>query len=346
MASEHKGLILLTGATGFVGFRTMMLALQAGYHVRAATRSDDKAQTVLNHPAIKSLHLPANVLTFVTVPDIEASGAYNEAIKGASYAIHVASPLPLANKSRDPKDGEETFVRPAVAATLNMLEAASSEPSIRRVVITSSVTALLPPKDWITESTGRKYTERSRQPLLKPPYPSNMHAYLASKTAALNATESWVAEHKPSFAVVNVHPGFILGRVHMAQKRDDLLSSTNSFALAVPTGVRNEPGKGGSAIHVDDVARALLAGLDYVKVAEGSCQSLLLGVPADWEGEKAIVAKYFPDAVRSGLLPNNGIQPLLEVDLDGSASEKMLGFTFQSFEEQVKSIVAQYVDMS
>jgi uncharacterized protein YbjT (DUF2867 family) len=35
-------LVLITGGTGFIGFKIIVTALQAGYSVRAAVRSDAK----------------------------------------------------------------------------------------------------------------------------------------------------------------------------------------------------------------------------------------------------------------------------------------------------------------
>ena len=72
-------------------------ALEAGFHVRAAVRSATKADKILAAPSIKRLN-PGNKLEFANVPDMLVEGAYDEAIKGATFAIHVASPLVSAYK--------------------------------------------------------------------------------------------------------------------------------------------------------------------------------------------------------------------------------------------------------
>lgn len=89
------GLVLITGATGLIGFRTLLDLLQDGYRVRAAVRSGAENQVILNNKALKSLDVPFD-LSFVVVPDIQAKGAYDEAVKDVDYVIHIASPVPHA----------------------------------------------------------------------------------------------------------------------------------------------------------------------------------------------------------------------------------------------------------
>lgn len=59
------------------------------------------------------------------------------AIKGADYVVHTASPAPLA-----PPKHEDELILPAVNGTKAVMEAAYSN-NVRRVVITSSVAAIL-----------------------------------------------------------------------------------------------------------------------------------------------------------------------------------------------------------
>lgn len=87
MAGE---LVLVTGGSGHLGFRVIISALDAGYKVRAAVRSEFKADLIKAAPSVQA-HL--DKLTFVIVPDILADGAYDEAVKGVSYILHSASPI-------------------------------------------------------------------------------------------------------------------------------------------------------------------------------------------------------------------------------------------------------------
>ncbi|KAL6815216.1 hypothetical protein GGI42DRAFT_362633 [Trichoderma sp. SZMC 28013] len=50
-----RDLVLITGATGFLGYLTMIDLLKHGYRVRAAVRSMAKAEGILSAPTLKSL---------------------------------------------------------------------------------------------------------------------------------------------------------------------------------------------------------------------------------------------------------------------------------------------------
>ena len=85
-------LVLITGATGHVGFRVLIHALTAGYSIRCAVRSSQKAKTIISHPLILALS-PGPRLSFIVIPDLCVPSAYDEAARGVSHIIHIASPL-------------------------------------------------------------------------------------------------------------------------------------------------------------------------------------------------------------------------------------------------------------
>jgi hypothetical protein len=122
-------------------------------------------------------------------------GAYDGVVKGVNYIIHLASPIMLKGETK-PEDYETTPVEPAVVGTVNIL--------IKRDVITSSVVAIAP-GEYIFEKDapdGLVIGHESRLPSPSGPYPSDFHAYNASKVAALQATTAFVRDHKPTSDVV------------------------------------------------------------------------------------------------------------------------------------------------
>jgi nucleoside-diphosphate-sugar epimerase len=198
--------IFITGGSGFVGCRVIFEALSAGYKVRAAVRSQSKFEKILATPSIKALRSGTN-LEFIIVPDILTNGAYDNCLNGVTYIIHVASPL--TSRYQDGEDMNEYFIKPAVAATMNILEAAKKASSIKRIVITSSIVAILP-ADALPLKEGVSITEKNRTPFLPGPYPGVFHGYCASKTKALNDSETWMETEKPHFDLVNILPSFLL----------------------------------------------------------------------------------------------------------------------------------------
>ncbi|KAL1962712.1 hypothetical protein VTN77DRAFT_9256 [Rasamsonia byssochlamydoides] len=210
-------LILLTGATGHIGFCTLVYALNAGYRVRAAVRNQDKADTIQAAPSIQAIK-PDDRLSFVFVPDILAPGAFDDAVRDVDYIIHVASPL---SRGTDPARYED-LIQPAVKGTLGILSAAAKHGGnhVKRVVITSPMAALFPLGDHSSDTVFNETSRVSPDP--GGPYSTAMEAYAASKIIALNATERFVQEHQPAFDIVNIHPSFVIGKNELVTDKKDI----------------------------------------------------------------------------------------------------------------------------
>jgi nucleoside-diphosphate-sugar epimerase len=342
MATE---LVFITGGTGHIGFRTLVVALQHGYSVRAAVRSESKKQQILLAPSIKSLN-PGPRLTFVVVPDLTVDGAYDEAVKGAAYIIHLASPIVLKGEIK-PEDFHTTLINPAIRGTLSVLEAAAKTKGIKRVVITSSVVGFIPSKYMFDIETpeGKFFDHNSKTTLDHGPYPSDFHAYNASKVSALQATDAFVRDYKPGFDVTNIHPSFVIGKNELITDAKDITIGTNGAAMALVLGYKSEIPVVGASVHVDDVAFMHVKALDskipagtYVGNSDGYAGTV-------WQNATRIVAERFPKAVAKGIFPNDGLQPTRRLRVDATKTEKVMDFKFLSYEEQVNSVVSHYLEL-
>lgn len=89
--------ILITGASGSIGFRILLAALAAGHHVRYTVRSEEKAQKVATNPAMQNLRTQKSFASFssVIVPDFTVEGALVAAVQGVTHIIHAGSPVPV-----------------------------------------------------------------------------------------------------------------------------------------------------------------------------------------------------------------------------------------------------------
>lgn len=230
-------LVLITGATGHLGFRVLRTALEAGYPVRAAVRSEQKATILKNKPVLQVTSGVQN-LSFVTVPDFLVPGAFDEAVKGTKYIIHVASPL-ASKVPQDAEDFDRIVVQPAVQGTLGVFESTRKSGSIRRIVVTSS-TAAIAPMSAFTSSGDQALSADNRVPEPEGPFENSMMAYIASKVAALNRAEAWIEATKPSFDVIHIHPSFIFGRDDTATSTEDFMTGTNSIPLNIVLGKTND----------------------------------------------------------------------------------------------------------
>lgn len=101
MALSTGGLVFITGATGFVGFRVLVDALKAGYRARVSVRRQNAINEIKRHPLVAPY---VDSLEFVIVRDITVKGAFDSALDGVSYITHLASPLPAEVRSQSPED--------------------------------------------------------------------------------------------------------------------------------------------------------------------------------------------------------------------------------------------------
>lgn len=339
-------LVLITGGTGLIGIKTIHLALKAGYRVRAAVRSQAKATAVLATPTVVALN-PGSKLTFVIVPDILADNAYDEAVKGVKFIIHVASPVIKGENNFTPEQYETHLIAPAIKGTTSILTAAHKTSGIQRIVITSSEVAIIPWEEFIAKEVDTVFDDKYEIPFPAGPYTHPFEAYAASKVRALVATKEFVSEKKPEWDVINVMPAFVIGDNEMITDPSRISDGTVSAAFAQVLGGDSGWGKVPStSVHVADIARMHVEALNpkiegnqsFLGISEGERGTI-------WEEAIEIVNRNFPEAVKRGVLKNNGTAETKRTRVDASRTERVFGFKFLSYEEQVKSVTKQYLSL-
>lgn len=343
MAGE---LVFITGATGFLGFAVLLKALRAGYSVRISVRLAAQAT------AIKSHHLIApfsSALSFVVVPDITLPGAFDSALEGVSYIQHVASPLP--NPTEDP---ENDIIIPAIHGTTSILNSALKYPAIKRVVITSSVVAILSNEAASSGSSVPLNSSSRVFPLPEAPFAGYdaSASYRASKALALDATDRFVAEKKPGFGIVNVMPGYIIGRHELLTEAKALVSGSNAVVLSIVLKSEPNPGKQPFMVsYLGDVARVHVEALDEVKVKVGKGESkgflidggsLRTGV--QFNNAKEIARNLFPESVADGKLKLGGGIESAELVIESEETVETFG-ELKDYEYMVGEVVGQYLEL-
>jgi uncharacterized protein YbjT (DUF2867 family) len=98
-------IVLITGASGHLGFRTLVLTLKAGHRVVATIRREELAKKISSKQSILPYH---DQLTFVVVKDITAPRAFEQAMQGVTHVIHVASPI--ASPAPRADEGEQASI--------------------------------------------------------------------------------------------------------------------------------------------------------------------------------------------------------------------------------------------
>ncbi len=196
MAVSPPDTVLVTGATGFIAGHCLQALVDAGFRVRGTVRPTT--------PAARRAHLDAlrgrnGARVELVHADLDAGAGWADAVRGCAGVLHVASPFPNARP-----DDESVLVRPAVDGTRRVLEACAADGGVRRVVVTSSLAAVVGGHD---DAGERTFTEADWS------VAERCDPYRKSKTLAERTAWDLVAYLPPDrrFELAVVNPGFVLG---------------------------------------------------------------------------------------------------------------------------------------
>jgi dihydroflavonol-4-reductase len=263
-------MILVTGASGFVGSAVVRHLLQAGHQVRVLIRPTSAPTNFAG--------LPVETMQ----GDLRDPASLARAMAGIQFVFHVAADYRLW--ARNPQD----IVRTNVEGTRNVMNAALTA-GVERIVYTSSVATLKSRLD------GKASDETLR---LDPV--SAIGAYKHSKVVAERIVDTMVAEHNLPAVIVN--PSTPIG------PRDVRPTPTGRIIVEAAAGrMPAYVDTGLNLVHVDDVAAGHLAALEKGRRGERYIlggQDVLLG---DMLGEIARQIGRAPPRLR---LPRRLIFPI------------------------------------
>jgi len=217
---------MLTGGTGYIGAWVTRMLLDKGYHVRLTVRDMAKTEkyAALKAHAEKS---PGKLDLFEA--DLLKPGSYNAAAKGADSIIHMASPFTLRFK-----DAQKDLIAPAVEGTRNVLEAATTSGTVKKVVLTSSVAAVHGDNIDMAEQGLSSFDESHWNTTSTPRH----QPYSYSKVMA--EKEAWkMSKNQSGWKMVVINPSFVVGpALDTASDSESLEFMKNmlsgKFAMAAP----------------------------------------------------------------------------------------------------------------
>ncbi|KAI1463440.1 putative cinnamoyl-CoA reductase [Daldinia caldariorum] len=328
--------ILITGSTGLIGFSILLAALDAGHNVRYTVRSEEKAKVVSSNPAVQK-RAPGERLSPVIIPDLAADGAFDSAVQGITHIIHAGSPVPVPTY-----DPNTQIYQPTVNISKGLLASALKAPSVKRVIITSSIVANLgpvPPPATVSATT--------RVPLPNPipsTFSNVFEAYVMGKIVELRNSDELVETQNPHFTVSHVVPGYVFGRNELVLDADMMHtqnSSNNFLMLGLQGGEPPFPVHGGFA-HIDDVADAHLR-VAFLDPKPDEPKDFGIAAKVNYDNIFDYVARAFPKAVEEGIFKKGKIQTI-PINYDSSDVEKLLGGKLRTFESAVVDVAAQYLE--
>ncbi|KAK1394036.1 Vestitone reductase [Heracleum sosnowskyi] len=244
----EKGLVCVTGGTGYVASWLIMRLLQHGYAVNTTIRSNVPDQ---KKDVSYLTNLPgASERLQIFNADLDKPESFNDSFQGCVGVFHVAHTIDFEGK-----EGEETVTKRSINATISILRACLESKTVKRVVYTSSESAVKFNGNALSVLDETSWTDvdfvRSSKKYGGP--------YYISKTLTERAALEFAETH--GLDLVTVVPTFIHGpfitphcpgsvRVSMSPiLGDDILRE-------FPTCI--------SIVHVDDVASAHIFLFEYL----------------------------------------------------------------------------------
>jgi nucleoside-diphosphate-sugar epimerase len=197
LGENMDGVVLVTGASGFIGSHIVANLLARGRNVRASLRAPNDAERV-DH--LLALLIGEGGSLEVVKMDLFNPEEVDSAVAGCSDVIHAAAALHVGNI-----DPQKDVVDPSLIGTQNICDAIDAAGCVQRLVHTSSTAAIRPTKyengvhftadTWADDATLEN------------------NAYGLAKTGAEKLVRAWHAdksgEGKPR--LVTIHPCVVFG---------------------------------------------------------------------------------------------------------------------------------------
>jgi nucleoside-diphosphate-sugar epimerase len=335
--------VVVTGASGYLGSWIVKHALEAGFTVRGTVRDpDDSGKT-------KHLRdLPGSERLTLHRADLLERGAFHPIVDGADAVIHSASPFFTQNI----ENARENLIRPAVEGTRNVLTAAGATPSVRRIVLTSSVAAVMGDAREGADQPGRRVDESCWNNVSTESY--DPYSY-SKATAERTAWEDSSCQSQWDLVVIN--PAFIIGP--SLSRRLDATSVSLIRQLGDGTFRSGVPALTVGFVDVRDVARAHIRALETPEASGRFILAERVGTFAEMAGvlrerfgsAYPIPRRTVPKALFWLLAPTLGIDRRyvarnvgIPFKLDTTRSREILGIEYRDTRETVVEHFQQLVD--
>ncbi|KAL6327855.1 hypothetical protein AAG906_026529 [Vitis piasezkii] len=252
MTTGEGKVVCVTGASGFIASWLVKLLLQRDYTVNATVRDPNdpkKTQHLLSLDGAKErLHL--------FKADLMEEGSFDSVVDGCDGVFHTASPVAM-----DVVNPQAELIDPALKGTINVLRSCAKFPSVKRVVVTSSMASVV--------FTGK--------PL----------------TSEVLIDESWFSdpvlckESKNGIDMVTINPAWVIGPLIQPT-----LNLSAEVVLNLINGAQTFPNRSYRLVDVRDVANAHIQAYE---IPEASGRYCLVESDLHCSETLKILHKLYPD---------------------------------------------------
>ncbi|CAN1316674.1 Phenylacetaldehyde reductase [Linum perenne] len=346
MSEEGKGkVVCVTGASGYIASWLVKLLLQGGYTVKATVRDPNNPKKTQHLLALDGAKERLNLFK----ADLLDEGSFDNVVEGCEGVFHTASPFYL--NATDPQarslvpsisilvlkhNKHELFhsvticslqaelVDPAVKGTLNVLRSCAKVPSIKRVVITSSMAAVafngrtLAP-DVVVDETWFSDADFCRKSKLW---------YMLAKTLAEEL--AWKFSKENGIDIVTLNPGLVIGPL-----LQPTLNTSAESILNLVKGAEKYPNTTYRWVDVRDVAYAHIYALENPSASGRYC---LVGAVVHASEAVNILHDLFPDLI----IPQECADdkpPMPKYQVSKERVESLLGVKYTPLETSLKDTV-------
>ena len=190
-------LVVVTGASGYIGSHVVSNLLSKGKNVRATVRDVNDPERVEH---LRNLKIEETGSLEIVEMDLFYSKSVDSAMNGATDVIHTAAAVIVRSKNPQAK-----IVDPSVIGTKNVISAIEKSGTIERFVHTSSTAAIRPEK-WENGVTLTAKTFASDATLEENPY-------CLAKYSAEMIVRDWHdnLEDSEKIKMITIHPCMVFG---------------------------------------------------------------------------------------------------------------------------------------
>ncbi|KAF2852579.1 NAD(P)-binding protein [Plenodomus tracheiphilus IPT5] len=353
--TEDRGLVAITGANGTIGYACVVYALKTGYRVRCVVRRKSVLETIRSGASVQQY---LDRIEYALVPDNAVSGAYDGAVAGAKYVVHIAGAWPLPTLHPD-----DDIYYPFINSTKGMIEASKKSGTVRRIVFTQAGAGLVNSEDGDTLGTRMervldenvKIDEASLA--FRPPLKSVHNAYCSAKAQCMDYLNKLCLSNTLPFSIVQVIPGTVIGPSEFTTTSTQALAQLDRQSKALLFDDM-KPRYAFGFVHLQDCARVHIEALDETKVKDENLPPWFIAASTEskgrsgeevWNDVADMVEREYSSEVESGIfrLGRSKVPINMPYRADSRLTERVLlgGERIRGLSESVEDVARWYLQL-